>query len=55
MITIRRFQLSKNLFPPWPELTAGLCDMRLTTDEKIEEVNNALQVYITISFAYVIM
>ena len=43
-ITIRRRLLPKSAWPNWSKSTQGLVPMHLTTSEKIEDIDNALQV-----------
>jgi hypothetical protein len=50
VITIRRFALPTDLYPSWPDLTTGLCDLHLTTGKKIEDIDSVLQVNRTSCF-----
>ncbi|CAF0809366.1 unnamed protein product [Rotaria sp. Silwood1] len=44
VITVQRFALPKHLSPQWADFTTGLCNLHLTTGQKIEDINNVLQV-----------
>ena len=46
VITIRRLALSVDILPSWAKSKTELCDLHLTTDKKIEDINNVLQVNI---------
>jgi hypothetical protein len=54
VITFRRFELPHSLFPEWKKSDKKICDLHLTTGKKIEEVDNVLQVNITI-FVHVLI
>ena len=44
VITIRRYQLHQRHLPSWVDSKAEICDMHLTTDRKIEDIQGVLQV-----------
>ena len=43
VITIQRSALPNNLLPRWPDSTAGLCDLNLTANKKIEDIHAEIQ------------
>ncbi|CAF4533211.1 unnamed protein product [Rotaria socialis] len=44
VITFQRVVLPKSEYPQWPELKTDLCDLHLTTGDKIEDIPSVLQV-----------
>ncbi|CAF2085662.1 unnamed protein product [Rotaria magnacalcarata] len=44
VITFQRVVLPKSDYPQWPELKTDLCDLHLTTGQKIEDIPSVLQI-----------
>ena len=44
VITFQRSVLEKKNFPQWPSINEPLSDLYLTTDKRIEDIPNTLQV-----------
>ncbi|UJR36602.1 hypothetical protein I4U23_029322 [Adineta vaga] len=44
VITFQRCVLPIEMIPPWERVTTDLCDLHLTTNKRIEDINGVLQV-----------
>ncbi|CAF2384525.1 unnamed protein product [Rotaria sp. Silwood2] len=44
VITIQRIAFPEHVSPQWSDLNTDLCDLHLTTDKKIEDINGVLQI-----------
>lgn len=44
VISFQRVSLFPNQFPRWSELNIRLCDLNMTINESIEDIEGALQV-----------
>lgn len=44
VITFQRYVLTQERLPKWKDSKTRVCDLHLTTAQKIEDINNVLQV-----------